>query len=286
MYRQLRQEGAADERELVRYDRTGDSVTLTLADPGTLNSLTAGLNLQLQQRLQEIAWDPSIRSVVLTGEDPAFSAGGDLEMIRDGNRAIRDPSQDADTSDPWRWIRGQFGGVVRLIASTDKLFVAAINGTAVGVGLAFALACDVVIASERAVLVPGFGKLGLVPEVGTSWLLTRRLGYHGAMSFYLRGEHIDAGKALDLGLVSEIYPHGDLLDGAATWCERASQMPEHALEMAKPLLRTAVDAPWEETLRLEEFAEANCFSTAPLGEAARTLLGESPGNGKLDGAAD
>lgn len=276
MYRHLREDGAADERELVSVDRRGDRVLLTLKDPKRLNSLSAGLNLQLQQRLQEIAWDPAIRAVVLTGDDPAFSAGGDLEMIRDGNRAIRDSADPADTTDPWRWIRGQFGGVVRLIASTDKLFVAAINGPAAGVGLAFALACDVVIASERAVLIPAFGRLGLLPEVGTSWLLTRRLGYHGAMAYYLRGEHIEAGEALELGLVSEVHSHGELLAGAEAWCERASRMPAHALEMAKPLLRSAADASWEEALKLEEFAEANCFSTGSLGQAAETLLRDSP----------
>lgn len=276
MYRQLRRDGAEDERELVSLDRKGDRVLLTLRDPERLNSLSAGLNLQLQERLQEIAWDPEVRSVVLTGEDPAFSAGGDLKMIRDGNRAIRDPGDPADTTDPWRWIRRQFGGVVRLIASTDKLFVAAINGPAAGVGLAFALACDIVIASERAVLVPAFGHLGLLPEVGTSWLLTRRLGYHGAMAYHLRGEQIEATKALELGLVSELHPHEELLAGAEEWCERASQMPAHALEMAKPLLRSAADASWEESLKLEEFAEANCFSTESLGQAAETLLRDAP----------
>src|SRR4051794_38570114 len=187
-YRELRNAGAEDQRTLVQTDFRGDRVVVTLADPERLNPLGAGLNLQLQRHLEEIARDPEIRSVVITGEDPAFSAGGDLRMIRDGNHAIRDSNAPADTADSWRWIRRQFGGVVRTIASTDKLFVAAINGPAAGVGLAFALACDVIIASERAVLVPAFGRLGLVPEVGTSWLLTRRLGYHGAVDYYLRGD--------------------------------------------------------------------------------------------------
>lgn len=271
-YQQLRQAGAEDGRSLVRVERRDDRVTLTLSEPERLNPLSAGLTLQLQQRLQEIAWDPGIRSVVITGEDPAFSAGGDLEMIRDGNRAIRDSGEPSDTTDPWRWIRRQFGGVVRLIASTDKLFVAAINGPAAGVGLAFALACDVVIASERAVLVPAFGQLGLVPEVGTSWILTRRLGYHGAMAYYLRGTQIDAREALKLGLVGEVHDHEDLLAGAEAWCDLASRTPAHALEMTKSLLRAAADASWEETLRLEEFAEANCFSTEALGDAADGLL--------------
>ena len=272
LYGELRRAGGEDERTLVRVDHRDDRVTLTLNDPDRLNPLSAGLNLQLQDRLQEIARDPQIRSVVITGEDPAFSAGGDLRMMLDGNRAIRDSEHPADTADSWRWIRRQFGGVVRTIASTDKLFVAAINGPAAGVGLAFALACDVVIASEHPILVPAFGRLGLVPEVGTSWFLTRRLGYHGAIEYYLRGDQIDATEALTLDIVSEVHPHDTLLAGADAWCDRAAGLPAHALEMTKSLLRAAADAPWEEALRLEEFAEANCFSTEALGTAAAHLL--------------
>ena len=275
LYQDLRKAGAEDERMLVRAERRGDRALITLADPERLNALSAGLNLQLQDRLDEVVRDPEIRSVVITGEDPAFSAGGDLRMIRDGNQAIRDSDDPADTTDPWRWIRRQFGGVVRTIASADKLFVAAINGPAAGVGLAFALACDVIVASERAVLVPAFGRLGLVPEVGTSWLLTRRLGYHGAIDYYVRGEPIGATTALELGLVREVHTHETLLERADEWCSRAAAMPVHAFEMTKSLLRAAADAPWEQTLRLEEFAEANCFSTAALGEAAETLLNNS-----------
>jgi 2-(1,2-epoxy-1,2-dihydrophenyl)acetyl-CoA isomerase len=232
--------------------------------------------VQLQRTLHVLAAEPGIRSVVITGQDPAFSAGGDLEMIRDGNRAIRDSSQPADTADSWRWIRRQFGGVVRTIASTDKLFVAAINGAAAGVGLAFALACDIVIASDRAVLVPAFGQLGLLPEVGTSWELTRRLGYHGAMAYYLRGEPIGAGDALRLGLVQKVHDHGELLAAADAWCALAGRQPAHALEMTKSVLRAAIDMPWEQSLKLEEFAEANCFSTQALGEAADGLLSRAP----------
>jgi 2-(1,2-epoxy-1,2-dihydrophenyl)acetyl-CoA isomerase len=206
-----------------------------------------------------------------SSECPAFSAGGDLELIETGSNAIREATEPADTTDAWRWIRRQFGGVVRTIASTDKAFIAAINGPAAGVGLAFALACDIIIASERAVLVPAFGRLGLVPEVGTSWLLTRRLGYHEALALYVRGGHIDAEEALRLGLVQEVHPHEQLLGEAERWCERVGKLPAHAFEMTKPLLRAAADSSWEQSLALEEYAEGNCFSTATLSRAAAAI---------------
>ncbi|HEX5610559.1 MAG TPA: enoyl-CoA hydratase/isomerase family protein [Solirubrobacterales bacterium] len=271
-YADLIAEGRADERRLVLVEREGERATVTLSDPERLNPLSAGLMLQLLDALAEVDEDPAVRAVILTGADPAFCSGGDLEMIASGTRNVRDGAREVDTTTPWRWIRNQFGGVARRIATSDKTFVAAVNGPAAGVGLAFALACDVILASDRAVLVPAFGKLGLVPEVGTSWALTRRLGYHGAYSFYLRGEHVDAERALQMGLVEEVCPHDELLATAARWCDRVIAMPPHAPEMTKALMRAAVDAPWDQSMKLEEFAEANCFSTAALEQAAAKLL--------------
>lgn len=270
-YPELIDSGRAAAPGLVRVERDGTSATLTLNDPDRLNCLSTGLMVQLRQALDELDADPGVRSVVITGAGRAFSAGGDLDMIATGTAGIRDPHKPADTSDAWRWIRREFGGVVRTITRSDTLFIAAVNGPAAGVGLAFALACDLVIGSENAVLVPAFGRLGLVPEVGTSWFLTRRLGYHGALAFWLRGTPLGAQDAFSLGLLQRCVAPDALLGEARLWAERAEAMPRHALAMAKPLLRAASDAPFDQALALEEYAEANCFSTATLGEAAAAV---------------
>src|SRR6266540_1104581 len=123
LYRELRESGAEDTRTLVDVERTGERAIVTMNEPERLNPLSVGLNLQLQERLSELAADPKLRAIVLTGADPAFSTGGDLEMMAAGNRAIRDAGNPSDTADAWRWIRRQFGGVARIITSTDKLFV-------------------------------------------------------------------------------------------------------------------------------------------------------------------
>jgi 2-(1,2-epoxy-1,2-dihydrophenyl)acetyl-CoA isomerase len=275
-YVDLLEQGAAETRVLVGVERSGAKAVVTLRDPGRLNCLSAGLMVQLRARLDELAADPDLRAVVITGEDPAFSAGGDLEMIEHGSHAIRDAGASSDTTDAWRWIRREFGGVVRRIAATDKAFIAAVNGAAAGVGLAFVLACDIVVASERAVFAPAFGRLGLVPEVGTSWLLTRRLGYQQAIALYVSGRHIEAERALELGLVQEVCGHDELLDVADRWSECALALPAHAFEMTKPLLRAAADASWEQALALEEYAEGNCFSTATLSDAAAEIKRGAP----------
>ena len=258
-----------DAPERVHVDHRGDRAVVTLDESERLNVLSAPLVRQLRNALQALDADADIRSVVLTGVDPGFSAGGDLKMMQ---VAVEQRDAPEGMADVWRWIRREFGGIARLIAGSDTIFVAALNGAAAGVGLAWALTCDVVLASERAVIVPAFGRLGLIPEVGTSWALTRRLGYHGALAYYLRGDHIDASTALRLGLVQEVVEHDRLLAAADEWCSRITEMPPHAVAMAKPLLRTAADADWHDALTLEEFAEPTCFTTAAFADSVRAML--------------
>jgi 2-(1,2-epoxy-1,2-dihydrophenyl)acetyl-CoA isomerase len=254
----------------IRVEHRGDRAVVTLDEPDRLNVLSAPLVRQLRRALEDLVADCDVRSVVLTGTDPGFSAGGDLKMMRAATEQLTQPEGVADV---WRWIRREFGGIARLIAGSDTIFVAALNGAAAGVGLAWALTCDITIASDRAVIVPAFGRLGLIPEVGTSWALTRRLGYQGALAYYLRGDHIDAQTALQLGLVQQVVVHDALLATADEWCSRVAAMPTHAVTMTKPLLRAAADAGWNDALTLEEFAEPTCFTTAAFADSVHTMLG-------------
>jgi 2-(1,2-epoxy-1,2-dihydrophenyl)acetyl-CoA isomerase len=254
----------------IRVEHRGDRAVVTLDEPDRLNVLSAPLTRQLRHTLDTLVADPDIRTIVLTGADPGFSAGGDLRMMRTAVERLTEPEGVADV---WRWIRREFGSIARLIAGSDTIFLAALNGPAAGVGLAWALTCDLTIASERAVIVPAFGRLGLIPEVGTSWALTRRLGYQGTLAYYLRGEHIDAHAAQRLGLVQQVVAHDQLLAAADEWCSRVAAMPPHAVAMTKPLLRAAADASWNDALTLEEFAEPTCFTTAAFADSVHTLLG-------------
>jgi 2-(1,2-epoxy-1,2-dihydrophenyl)acetyl-CoA isomerase len=272
-YAEVVAEGRADERELVTVEREGDRAIVRLGDPDKLNVLSAPMMIQLLARTEELARDDAIRAIVLTGEGRAFSTGGDLRMMRAAVTAFKDPDDTEGATMPWQWIRYQFGAMVRLIARTDKAFVAALNGPAAGVGLAFALTCDLAVAAEDAVIVPAFGRLGLVPEVGTSWALTRALGYRRAFAYYVGGEHIDARRALELGLVNEVVPAAELLDAARRWCDRVSSLPAHALPIAKPLLRATADATWDQALALEEFAEPMCFTTRGFADGVEAVIG-------------
>jgi 2-(1,2-epoxy-1,2-dihydrophenyl)acetyl-CoA isomerase len=263
---------ARTDRRLIEVKRHGAHAIVTMDDPEKLNPLSAELTVQLHDELGLLAADPSLRAIVLTGRDPAFSAGGDLRLMVDvAQRQLREAGGGA--TEIWRWIRGQFGGIARLITRTDKAFIAAVNGPAAGVGLAFALACDILVLSKSARIVPAFGRIGLVPEVGNSWLLTRRLGYQRAFGLFASGRQLTGAEAFELGLGNELVAHDELMPAARRWCERIERLPRHVLEMSKPLLRNCADMTWEQAIAMEEFAEPMCFTTQDHRDGVAQLLG-------------
>ncbi|WP_279098689.1 enoyl-CoA hydratase/isomerase family protein [Gordonia bronchialis] len=270
LFRRLIDEGdAPDAPRRVLVEEQGDRAIITLCEPERLNVLSAPLVRQLRRAVADLSESPDIRTIILTGAGPGFCAGGDLQMM-DTALGYLDAAE--GTTDMWRWIRREFGAIARTIAGADTIFVAALNGPAAGVGLAWALTCDITLASDRAVIVPAFGRLGLLPEVGTTWALTRRLGYQGALSYFLRGEHLDAWQAKEIGLVQEVVDHDQLLAAADDWASRVAALPTHTTAMVKPLLRAGADASWHDGLTLEEFAEPSCFSTQNFATAVRATM--------------
>lgn len=258
-----------EESNFVRVKRDGVVATVTLHDPQHYNALTPSLCYQLHLTLQALSQEPALRVIILTGEDPAFCAGGDLNLIKQCEDFISEGKDGAATV--WRWIRYQFGGIARILNQSDKYFIAALNGPAAGVGLSFAFACDYLIGSTKAELVMAFGQIGLAPEVGTNWHLTRRVGYHKAMELFIAGERIPSSRALELGLINRQCPHEDLLPEAKSWASKVCHVPQNTTEIAKAQMRKCADMSWEQAITMEEFAEPICFTT----QEHRALVEES-----------
>lgn len=267
----------ADERTLVEVERKGTRALVRMSDPEQLNPLSSALTVQLHDRIAEVAADGDVHTIVLTGADPAFSAGGDLRLMRDAAHPMVDEGPDGATG-VWEWIRGEFGAIAKLITRTDKPFIAAVNGVAAGVGLSFALACDLIVTSEQARLVPAFGRIGLVPEVGQSWVLTRRLGYQRTFELFATGRHLSGREAYEIGLANAVVAHDELLPHAREWCEQLEGLPRHVLKMMKPLLRSAADMTWGQAITMEEFAEPMCFTTLAHRDGVATLLRKNEGD--------
>ena len=112
-----------------------------------------------------------------------------------------------------------------------------------------------------------------MPEVGTSFFLTRRVGYQRAFELFVSGREVSGAEAAAMGLVNHVVPHERLLDEARAWAERIVGVPDAIVSLAKPLLRRAADATWEQAIAMEEFAEPMCFTTAGHRAAVSRFLG-------------
>lgn len=190
----------ADPDGVLVADRDGVR-TLTLHRPQTRNAIDRRLQGQLRDALHEAAVDPGVRAVVLTGTDPAFSAGGDLSRFGD----------DVDPS-VFRFDSHELTATIGLVERIEKPVVAAINGVATGAGAQLALACDLRIGSDRARLLHRESSLGLLPAHGGVVRLVHLIGLARARDVILGGEDLDAQEAHRLGLLTEVVAHDQLLE--------------------------------------------------------------------------
>jgi 2-(1,2-epoxy-1,2-dihydrophenyl)acetyl-CoA isomerase len=238
-----------------------DSVfTLTFNRPQAMNALTAAFYCDLTSALMQAA-DPAVRAVIVTGAGRGFCPGQDLN-----DSASDDPAADLRFVD----------GTVRALRALQKPVIAAINGAAAGGGLAYALACDIRIASSSAKFAPAFIDLGLVPDLGCSWLLTQILGADRAFEWLSSGRKITAAEALAMGLVHEVVEPGDLTARAMARAQALAARPTRALGLTKRLLQSAATNSFEAQLDAEAQAQSLAGSSADYTEALAAFRERRP----------
>jgi 2-(1,2-epoxy-1,2-dihydrophenyl)acetyl-CoA isomerase len=194
---------------------------MTINRPESLNSMDTETLTLLSRRAKEAADDPEIRALIITGSGRAFSAGGDVKQMAEGNTTSTCGGEPADRL---KQLRDQ-EEVSRLLYEMPKPTIAALNGHAVGAGLSIALAADIRIASENAKLGTAFARVGFSGDFGGTWLLQRLVGPAKAKEMYFLAEVIDANRALDLGVVSRVVPHESLMDEAMSLARRLAAGP-------------------------------------------------------------
>ena len=188
-------EPAAPAFSTLRYDVADGVATITLDRPDALNALTVDAKLELRAALEGVARDASVRAVVLTGAGRAFCAGQDLKERLEPDAAPLDVE-----------LRERYNPIIRAMRALDRPIVGAINGIAAGAGASLAFACDVRIAAEGASILLAFGRVGLVPDSGATWLLPRLVGPSKAAEMALLTEPLSANDAERLGLVMRVVP--------------------------------------------------------------------------------
>lgn len=247
--------------ETVKVDREKSTVWITLNRPHRLNTFNDVLLEELEEILETVDNDASIRCVVITGEgDRAFSAGADITSFP---RAT--PVTAAEFS-----RNGQ--KVFSKLEELSKPVIAAINGYALGGGLELASACDFRIASEHAELGSPEINLGIIPGWGGTQRLLRIVGLANAKRLVMLGERLKADEALKMGLVDKVVPYEELMNETRALAEKLCEGPPIALRYAKHALNFGTQFPLEAGLRIEAGLLGLLFSTEDIKDGVEAFM--------------
>ncbi|MFD8304366.1 enoyl-CoA hydratase/isomerase family protein [Streptomyces sp. NPDC059690] len=237
---------------------------LTLDRPEALNALTPDQRELLIGLLADASADPAVRVVVVTGTGRGFCAGADLRGGAAGGERV--------AGDVARMIRTGAQRLIAAVLDCEKPVIAAVNGTAAGLGAHLALACDLVLAAESAKFIEVFVRRGLVPDGGGAYLLPRLIGPHRAKELMFFGDALRAADAERLGLVNRVVPDAELDKTARDWAARLAVGPTRALALTKQLVNASLDGDRTAAFAAEAAAQEINITTADAQEGVRSFV--------------
>lgn len=258
-------------RAPVKYEANDGVAVVTLDAPEVRNAITdLSVIDAIVGALRQASADAAVSAVVITGADPAFSAGGNVKEMQAGTGLFAGtPDEIAEG------YRSSIHRIPRTLAAIDKPTIAAVNGPAVGAGCDMALMCDIRIASERASFSEPFVDLGIISGDGGSWFLPRVIGPQRAAAMTFTGRTVDAAEALRWDMVLEVVPHDRLLPRALELATGIASKPPHAVRLAKRLLRHSMRMGLDEFLDFTAALQAVSHHTPGHRRAMDDLFGET-----------
>ncbi|KUN45024.1 enoyl-CoA hydratase [Streptomyces olivochromogenes] len=236
---------------------------ITLNRPEALNAITPDQRERLIQHLSHASSDPDVRAVVITATGRGFCAGADL---RGGPSAGGRVAGERVAGDVARTIRLGAQRLIGAVLDCEKPVIAAVNGTAAGLGAHLALACDLVLAADSAKFIEVFVRRGLVPDGGGAYLLPRLIGPQRAKELMFFGDALTAADAARLGLVNRVVPPDDLEKTARDWAERLASGPTRALALTKQLVNASLDSDRTTAFAAEAAAQEINMTTTDANE--------------------
>ncbi|RIK94593.1 MAG: enoyl-CoA hydratase [Proteobacteria bacterium] len=253
---------------LERHRADGSVALLVFDDPERRNAMTEAMGRAVSDAIVRLSADASVRAVVLTGAGSAFSAGGDLAMLEEKSAAGRAAPGGSARGENRAFMRAFY----RLFLSVRDLpcpSIAAINGAAIGAGLAVALACDLRVASRDAKLGLNFTKLGIHPGMGSTWTLPRLVGSAHAAELLYTGRIVDGAEAERIGMVNRCAERDAVVATALAIAGEIADAAPIAVRGTKQALRNALAAQLDEQLAFEAEQQAICYESADLAEGLR-----------------
>ena len=214
---------------------------ISLNRPDVFNSFNREMALLLQKVLDDCASNADVRAMVITGNGKAFCAGQDL-------KEVTTPELNPGFK---KILEEHYNPIINRIRTIEKPIIAAVNGVAAGAGANIALACDVVVASERASFIQAFSKIGLIPDSAGTFFLPRLIGFQKASALMMLGDKISAEEAQNLGMIYKVFAAEDFNAEVIVLAETLSQMPTKALGMTKRLLNQSLTNDLRSQLEIE-----------------------------------
>lgn len=252
----------------LQIERSGGVATLTLNRPEAMNALSTTLKQALLSGLSDVAADPDVRAVVLTGRGRGFCAGQDLREHA-ARLAAGDPA-------PLNTVAEHYNPIVTALAGMPKPVVAAVNGIAAGAGAGLAFACDFRIAARPAAFLLAFANVGLSLDSGISWTLPRLVGTARATSLALLAEPVAAEVALEMGMVNAVVESDRLLAAAGDLAARLAAGPTAAYAAIKASLAYAATATLPQALAKEAELQTAMGTTADHRNATAAFVAKQP----------
>ncbi|MGW7196259.1 enoyl-CoA hydratase/isomerase family protein [Streptomyces chryseus] len=238
---------------------------LTLNRPAALNALTWPQRERVVALLAAASADPATRAVVVSATGKGFCAGADL-------RGAPASAGDRVAGDVARTIRLGAQRLISAVLDCEKPVIAAVNGTAAGIGAHLAFACDLVLAAESAQFIEVFVRRGLVPDGGGAYLLPRLVGPQRAKELMFFGDSVPAAEAERLGLVNRVVPDAELAGTARAWAERLAAGPTRSIVLAKQLVNASLDVDRSTAFAAEATAQEINMTTADANEGVASFV--------------
>ncbi|MFZ0128746.1 MAG: enoyl-CoA hydratase-related protein [Candidatus Dormiibacterota bacterium] len=239
-------------------------LTLTLNRPEVLNAITPALLDAVTVALRDAAAGRSVGAVIITGSGRGFCSGQDLRA------AASDQGLDVGAV-----LRDHYAPAIRAIRAMDQPVIAAVNGVAAGAGFSLALACDMRVAAESATFVQAFVRIGLIPDLASTYFLPRLIGPARAAELTMLGETVDAARALELGIVNRVVPDSELASVAAELGSRLANGPR-SIGLTKRALELSHENDLEAQLAVEERLQIEATTTGDFAEGLRAFLEKRP----------
>ncbi|MFG2329534.1 enoyl-CoA hydratase/isomerase family protein [Streptomyces sp. NPDC048604] len=251
---------------------------ITLNRPEAMNAVTWDQRERIISLLEDASADPDVRAVVVTATGKGFCAGADLRgaPAPSGERGEMGvpPAEGRGrvAGDVARTIRRGAQRFVAAVLDCEKPVLAAVNGTAAGIGAHLAFACDLVLAAEGARFIEVFVRRGLVPDGGGAYLLPRLVGPQRAKELMFFGDALEAADAERMGLVNRVVPAEELEKTAREWAERLAQGPTRALTLTKQLVNASLDSDRATAFAAEAAAQEINMTTRDANEGVASFV--------------